>query len=40
MTREEREVLAAAQATEDARNAPISAFLHASGALVHIHWCP
>ena len=35
-----REVLAAAQAAEDARNAPISAFLHASGALVHIHWCP
>lgn len=35
-----REVLAAAQAAEDARNAPISAFLHAPGALVHIHWCP
>jgi len=35
-----RDVLTAAQAAEDAHNAPISAFLHASGALVHIHWCP
>jgi 6-phosphogluconolactonase len=35
-----REVLHAAQAAEDAHNAPISAFLHAPGALVHLHWCP
>ncbi len=35
-----REVLRAAQAAYDPLGAPISALLHATDALVHVHWSP
>ena len=35
-----REVLRAAQATHDPQRAPISALLHATDAVVHVHWSP
>lgn len=35
-----REVLRAAQTAHDPLRAPISALLHASGTVVHVHWSP
>ena len=35
-----REVLRAAQAAHDPLRAPVSALLHAPGAVVHVHWSP
>lgn len=35
-----REVLRQAQAAHDPKRRPVAAVLHASGALVHIHWSP
>ena len=35
-----RDVLRAAQIAHDPQRAPISAVLHASGTVVHVHWSP
>ena len=35
-----RDVLRAAQTAHDPLRAPVSALLHASGAVVHLHWSP
>ena len=35
-----RDVLRAAQTAHDPQRAPISAVLHASGTVVHVHWSP